>query len=145
MSSFHIEMHPSLPFKREPLGTVDLNGLDWGEILKVIPDEYEIIYYIEGEQFRYYPASIATALNDLLLEWDCIRRRASHRMSLSGYTVLEMAFDEEGVCFFDPIARVRDPGVSPLATPIPIAVVEDIFREVIERVLGLVKQAARKP
>jgi hypothetical protein len=41
-------------------------------------------------------------MGDLYFEWECAKKRLSHLMSLSGYTVLEVVYKSGSAEFFDP-------------------------------------------
>jgi len=134
--SFQIEITPALP-RAKSSKAISLDGLDHGTILDKHPEKYDIIYYVAGQRYAYYPSSILTVLNDLYEEWTLIKGRSPHIMTLSGYTVLDMNFVDDSVRFLKPL-----PG-SPVGRVFlcecPYDTVEQAFRSATEQVLSFVR------
>ncbi|CAN0416653.1 unnamed protein product, partial [Phaeothamnion confervicola] len=104
-STFLIAFEPPiLPAETVPVPE-SLEGLDWTEILAVHTQYYDVLYRIDGKLFCYYPADVVTVLSDLHFEWQCARKRQSHVVTLSGYTVLDIDFQGETARFYDPLER----------------------------------------
>lgn len=141
MSTFNIKIVPDIPDYEGVIYFDKINDLSYKYINISFETEYEIIYHIAEESFRYYPSDILTILHDLYHEWQLVRTRTPHLMTLSGYTVLEIDFEGEAVIFKDPV-EFSVSGVSKLiGEPVWVLAVEEAFREAIERVLGLVQSA----
>lgn len=103
MSSFRITISPPLPYQDVTPSDVLLDDLDYARILLSHTQEYDLTYHVDSFEFRYYPASIITVLNDIHEEWILARQRANHDMTLSGYTVLRIEFEQDNVVFSDPL------------------------------------------
>lgn len=106
MTEFAIEFDPKIPGDATGKIDYDLSTLQAKVIMSTIPTEYNLIYVIDGTRFFYYPANILTVLNDLDLELSLVRDRRAHGVTLSGYTVLEIKFENECAHFFDPVGGV---------------------------------------
>jgi hypothetical protein len=136
MNNFAIKIEPGLP--ETPFhGSISLDEIDAKGILSRHPEKYDIIYNVGGQAYRYYPASILTILNDLHQEWELIRSRKSHAMTLSGYTVLNMDIDGEAVMLRDPLSTIGQP----VSDVIWVVAIEEAFREATEKVLGAIHGA----
>lgn len=141
MNNFTIEITPDLPqyISSEPISFDYINIIDARVALADYPKYYEIIYHLAGKSFRYYPASILTILNDLHLEWELVRSRVAHSMTLSGYTVLEVSFEGEAALFADPLKQSPSGASTLIGEPIWVLGVEEAFRAATERVLGVIR------
>lgn len=134
MSKFAIAFNPPLPSTvpiDPPLGIGDLNA---PAIITRYDTEHNVVYSIDEKKFCYYPSSILTVLNDIHLEWMCIRERRSHDVTLSGYTVLEAAFEKGSFQFFNPAWPP-----TPVGDRFDTLYLEDQFHLAIAAVWGLVQ------
>ena len=144
MSSFRVEISPPLPPASCEYEGEDIRELlaeDISQLLQVVCD---VRYHVSQRLFCYYPSSILTALNDLHLEWDFVRKRASHDMTLSGYPVLTMFFNGERALFYDPVEAARDPDAAPLVGELDGACVEREIKSALDAVWSLIRCAGRK-
>jgi hypothetical protein len=143
MDKFIIEITPELPklISDEIISSDYINLIDTKVVLAELSDQYEIIYHLAGNSYRYYPASILTILNDLHIEWELIRSRVPHAMTLSGYTVLAIDFVGEAALFADPLDRSTSGASKRIGEPIWVLSVEEAFRIAIERVLRAIRSA----
>ena len=104
MSVFSIRVDPILERPITSFREISPTPQEW-ELLTTLPQEYNIMFYVEGKLYCYYPSSLATALNDLLWEWDRAKSCKSHEVTLSGYTVLDIVFHDKIVDIHDPLDR----------------------------------------
>jgi hypothetical protein len=138
MSVFRIEFDPPVPPAPRPFAPLSWDKLQYQKIAEAFPQEYDIAYWIDDRQFRYYPASIVTAINDIQLELDLIRERNNHYMTLSGYTVLELRFSDGRARFYDPVGVGKDRKDKPIGTDFDATAIERAFKSAIDSLLFLV-------
>ncbi len=133
MSEFIIKISPELP-EIVTHHEISLDGIDFARVYKQHPEEYDVIYKIDNFSFQYYPTSIATVLNDLHQEWELVRSRTSHEMTLSGYRVLDMLINGDNVIFENP--TISSENKKQIGESFSILSVEETFRSATERVLN---------
>lgn len=140
MSSFTIEFKPELPKIKRKTASLSLDGLDFGRILTLHPQEYDVTYRIDHQVFGYYPASIVTVINDLHEEWKLARSRTSHIMTLSGSPVLEIEFEGETAIFLDPSQLLGFRVRKPVGEPMSALGVEATFEAALQHVLSVARR-----
>jgi hypothetical protein len=138
MSNFVIEFRPALPPAPGSQGDISLKSVQVDKVLNAFPQPYDVWYDINGSRYCYYPTSILTMLNDIHLEWELIRKRESHNMTLVGYTVLEMTFTGETICFFDPVERAQGRG-EPIGGEFAADVIEKTFKSALDALWSLIR------
>lgn len=106
MPKLLIEINPLISPAPVCFGEISPSQQEWRTIANVT-GEYNLTYSVSGQRFCYYPSSLATLLNDILWEWQLMKDRKAHQMTLSGYTVLEADFDGDDALIYDPLDRVR--------------------------------------
>jgi len=140
VSTFTIEFEPELPKVKRKTASLSLDCLDFARILTVHRQEYDVTYRIDNRVFSYYPASIATVINDLHQEWELARSRTSHLMTLSGYPVLEIEFEGETALFLDPAQLLGFRVRKPIGEPVSPIVIEATFQSALQHVLSVAKR-----
>ena len=105
--SFEIDIAPHLPVVEITPGSVDFSRLDFARIIENVTGEYDIRFIINERRFSYYPSSVLTVLNDLHLELDLFRLRKPHDVTLSGYTILRVRFEDRSAIFVDPVEELH--------------------------------------
>ena len=143
MSSFTIELRPPVPPAPYPQENISLSDLNLRELLDNFQQEYDIIYHIGGKTFCYYPASIVTVLNDIDWELQLIKKRESHLVSLSGYTVLELLFDDGKAVFYDPVERAHNSAAKPIDDAFDPINLEKAFKECLDSIWYLIYHSKR--
>ena len=138
MSEFRIEFDPPVPPAPHRYSKISLDRLQCDQITRAFSQEYDVIYCIDDKQFRYYPASILTVINDIHWEWEFAKRRESHNMTLSGYTVLDLVFTGEKAQFFDPITPSQSSGKNPVGSEISAGATEVAFKSALDTLLYLI-------
>lgn len=128
MNGFEVEISPPLPSVPDGKCIMSIQDMDLGKIYESFPQEYFIKYHVNDLTYCYYPSSIVTIINDIFWELDLIKERKTHEMTLSGYCVLEMVFENEQVLFFDPVERTKNALASSIADPFAIEAVEKQFK-----------------
>ena len=99
--TFEVTFEPELP---DHLAVSPPKEVDWGFAYGAAdgqPD-YNLRYVICGTLVCYYPASLATLLNDLLGELEALESGLVHNVSMSGYTLLLAEIAGDKVTFRDP-------------------------------------------
>lgn len=137
MATFKIEIDPAMPESAQ-VAPMSLEDIDAGNVLDHHPEQYDIIYHLDGRSFRYYSADILTILNDLHQEWELVRSRTPHLMTLSGYTVLEITFEGESAVFLDPVDGLANEKKR-IGDPIWVVAVEEAFHSATEQVLSVIR------
>lgn len=139
MTVFKIEIDPALPESAhgEPMSLENINA---GNVLDQHRENYDVVYHLDDRAFRYYPANILTILNDLHQEWELVRSRTPHLMTLSGYTVLEIVFEGGAAVFLDPLEGSAGEKKR-IGDAVWVVAVEEAFRSATEQVLSVVRNA----
>lgn len=134
MSKFTITFDPPLPRVVAINPPSTLENLDVSAIASGYKTEHNVLYNLDEKVFSYYPATILTILNDIHLEWMLIRGKFTHDVTLSGYTVLEAIFEQDGFQFRDPAWPP-----TPVGERFDAAYLEGKFRITIATVWGLIQ------
>lgn len=98
---FAVEFEPELP----TTGASDFpRNVNWDAAYKAAADQpdHDLRYIICGTRVCYYPANLATLLNDLLSELEALDIGETHKVSMSGYTLLVAEMTGDTVTFRDP-------------------------------------------
>jgi hypothetical protein len=138
MSTFRIEFDPPVPAPWRSYSEISLDRLPYEQIYRAFIQEYDTIYWIDDVSFRYYPASILTVINDIHSEWELIKRRESHQMTLSGYAVLDLFFTREGVQFRHNVGPVGRRRSQPVGATFGASKIETSFKLALDSLLCLV-------
>ena len=139
MSNFSIFFHPPLPSVEIKTTDLSLEALNVRLVLDKYPVYHSIVYTIDGAKFEYYPASVITVLNDLHLELKMLEERRSHHMTLSGYTVLEVRYQNEMAQFYDPLGPATVGKEVWVGKDIPCEAIEMEFMRATLEVVNLVR------
>ena len=117
-------------------------AIEWDEIdVAAASDrfkQYDVHYLVDGRVYGYDPASLLTVLNDLAQELELCERRESHGMTLSGYTVLTVEFDEAGATFSDPGVRGTRAAGGQIGEPVDPDAICAAFRSAVGAVRSIV-------
>lgn len=118
-----------------------MNAIEWDAIDVAAAGDpfkkYDVRYLVDGRVYGYYPASLLTVLNDLAQELELCERRESHEMTLSGYTVLILEFDEAGGTFSDPVVRGARPAGGQIGEPMAQEEICAAFRSAVHDIWSI--------
>jgi hypothetical protein len=110
MGEFYIEFVPPLPPAELGNTKVSLEEIDYDKVMDAYPFEehYDILYYINGEQYRYYPNFLLAVFSDIYNEWEKACKRESHEMTISGSPIsVTLEYEGERARFYDECAIIN--------------------------------------
>lgn len=138
MKPFEIKFDPQIDVNPAKYREGFIEDLDVAAVMASIAGLYNVEYHINGIPYSYYPSSILTVLNDIHLERELMRRRESHHMTLSGYTVLRAEFRGRDIYIFDPVVYGDHASARPPIATMKAEIVDDAFERALDRLYALI-------
>ena len=142
MSSFTIEISPKIAPSQKRVNAIEWDAIDVSAASDRFK-QYDVHYLVDGRVYGYYPASLLTLLNYLAHELELCERRESHEMTLCGYTVLIIEFDDAGATFSDPVTRGSRAAGGQIGEPMDPEDICGAFRSVVRDVWSIMPRIRR--